>query len=285
MKKISIILPVYNGEKYLKQLIHEIRNQKTKHEIEIIAAVSQSTDNSLELSKLLCDVTFEVENFNHAITRHEAAKMSSGEILVFITQDIKPYNKMWLETLVEPLITENNIVATYARQVAYPKSSETERLSREFNYPVYNRLCNRDTKAKWGRKNIYYSDACSATKRDVFFKLGGYNFYTVTNEDVVYALKVINNGFDILYNSNSIVYHSHDFKIKSVYNRYKLIGTFESNYKEELREYSSLGEGKKLLLYLVKNLLRRGKIHELFLLGIEMPIKYFAYKKGFNKLK
>ena len=282
MKKVSIILPVYNGEKYLENLISRIRNQKLDYGIEIIAPVSKSNDRSYEISKKLCEVAYQVKNFNHAKTRHEAALLASGEILVFITQDIMPYDDYWLENLIKPLSVDDSIVASYSRQIAYPNATETEKLMRKFNYPDYDRLCNLKTKEKWGRKNIYYSDASSATIKEVFFELGGYNFEVGTNEDVIYALKVINEGKSILYNSKSKIYHSHNFEVKEAYQRYKLIGSFESSYRNELRDYSSLGEGKKLVMYLIIGLIKRGKFKELFLLGIDMITRYYAYKKGYS---
>ncbi|WP_048717629.1 glycosyltransferase family 2 protein [Bacillus sp. 522_BSPC] len=282
MKKISIILPVFNGEKYIRKLIDKIRLQKIENDFEIIAAVSKSNDRSLELCEQLCDITFLVENFNHAKTRHVAALKASGDILVFITQDVTPYDHVWLKNLVEPLFGDNDIVATYSKQIAYPYATETEKLMRQFNYPDYDRLCNNMTIEKWGRKNIYYSDASSATLKETFFSLGGYDFDVGTNEDVVYALNVIISGKSILYNSKSKVYHSHNFEVGSVYKRYKLIGSFEKRYQNDLKDYSSLGEGRKLLYFLLKNLLKRFKIKDLLLLGIDLLTRYLGYKKGYS---
>ncbi|MCK1981948.1 MULTISPECIES: glycosyltransferase [Peribacillus] len=283
MNKVSIILPIYNGEKYLDKLIGEIRKQEINYDVEIIGAVSKSNDKSLEKALSLCDVAFLVENFNHAKTRHEAALRGTGNVLVFITQDIIPYNEFWLSNLVMPLLEKNEIVATYSRQVAYTTASETERLIREFNYPDYDRICNKDTKEEWGRKTIFYSDSSSATLREIFIELGGYDFEVGTNEDVIYALNVIESGKSILYNSKSIVYHSHDFEIRSAFNRYKLIGSFEKRYQGRLKEYSSLNEGRKLLKYLVSKLLKQFKIKDLTLLFIDLTTRFVAYKKGYNK--
>ncbi|MCK2002960.1 glycosyltransferase family 2 protein [[Brevibacterium] frigoritolerans] len=283
MKKVSIILPIYNGEEYLNNLIPKIRNQHIDMEIEIIAAVSNSKDNSLIVARNLCDITYSVGNFNHAKTRHEAALKASGEYLVFITQDITPVNDYWLQNLIKPLLLNKEVVATYSRQIAYKDSSLTEKLVREFNYPSYDRVCNKNTKEKWGRKNIYYSDASSATIKAVFLNLGGYDFEIETNEDVIYALNVIESGKSILYNSNSKIYHSHDFQIREVFERYKLIGSFEKKYKDQLKEYSSLGEGKKLLFYVTAALIKKFKIKELFLLGLDMPTRYIAYRTGYKK--
>jgi len=282
MNKISIILPVYNGEKYLRHLIPKIRSQKIDAEVEVIAAVSKSKDNSLQVAQELCDIAYLVDFFNHAKTRHEAALKGSGNVFVFITQDITPYDDYWLRNLVTPLLEDQEIAATYSRQIAYPDASETERLIREFNYPDYDRLCNNSTKEKWGRKNIFYSDSASATRRDVYLELGGYNFEVGTNEDVIYAINVINNGYSILYNSKSKVYHSHDFEVKAAFSRYKLIGAFERQFEEELKEYSSMGEGKKLLLYLLPRLVKKLKVKDLGLLPVDLATRYFGYKKGFT---
>ncbi|MBR4632784.1 MAG: glycosyltransferase family 2 protein [Elusimicrobia bacterium] len=50
MPKISIIIPVYNVEKYLRQCLDSVVNQ-TFHDIEIICANDGSSDNSLSILK------------------------------------------------------------------------------------------------------------------------------------------------------------------------------------------------------------------------------------------
>ena len=47
--KVSVIIPVYNVEKYLRECIDSILNQ-TLHELELICSVDDgSTDGSLEI--------------------------------------------------------------------------------------------------------------------------------------------------------------------------------------------------------------------------------------------
>lgn len=50
MEKVSIIIPVYNVEKYLKKCLDSITNQSYKN-LEIIIIDDGSTDNSLEIAK------------------------------------------------------------------------------------------------------------------------------------------------------------------------------------------------------------------------------------------
>ena len=67
---VSIIIPVYNGEHHLDELIENLVNQTYK-KIEIITVDNNSTDNSLELLKILSkEKTFlrileKVELYNH----------------------------------------------------------------------------------------------------------------------------------------------------------------------------------------------------------------------------
>ena len=45
--KISVVIPVYNGEKYLKECINSVLNQPYK-DIEIITINDGSKDNSVD---------------------------------------------------------------------------------------------------------------------------------------------------------------------------------------------------------------------------------------------
>ena len=50
MAKVSVIIPVYNTEKYLKECLDSVINQ-TFNDIEIICINDGSTDNSLDILK------------------------------------------------------------------------------------------------------------------------------------------------------------------------------------------------------------------------------------------
>jgi len=278
MEKISIIVPIYNGEKYLEKLVSKIKEQEINKKIELIALVTKSKDNSLKKAKKLFDIVLEIEKFNHAKTRHEGALKSSGGILVFITQDILPYDNNWLKNLIEPL--NDNIVASFSRQIAYEEHSDIEKIIREFNYPNKDRICNKEMKEKNGRKNIFYSDASSAIIKEKFFELGGYDFEVPTNEDVYLANTIVENGYSFLYASQSRIWHSHQLSLKETYKRYKAIGQFEKSYKNEIDFSKTQSEGNKILFYLIKELLKRKNMKELIYLPFDMGARWIGYKNG-----
>ncbi|MCX3066999.1 glycosyltransferase family 2 protein [Cetobacterium somerae] len=275
--KVSVICPVYNGEKYLKNLFSEVREQENIEFIEIIAPISKSSDNSLEEAKKYADIAYEVNNFNHGRTRHEAALKANGDYLVFITQDIVPVDKLWLYNLIKDL--SDKTVAAFSKQIAYKEHGEIEKLIREFNYPDMRRICSKENAEINGRKNIFYSDAASVIIKEEFFRLGGYNFIVPTNEDVVLANNIIKNGKSFIYEPNSKIYHSHKLSFKENYKRYEDIGKFEKLYSKEIDFSNTSGEGKKLVIFVIKNLLKKGKILELGYFGIDILVRLLGYRK------
>lgn len=277
-EKISIIVPIYNGEKYLEKLVEKIKQQEGNFNIELIALVSISQDKSLEKAKKLFDRVVEIKNFNHAKTRHEGALIAKGNVLIFITQDILPYDNEWLNNLVKPLNDE--IIASFSKQIAYQKHSEIEKIIREINYPEEDRVCKEENKEKNGRKNIFYSDASSAIIKKYFFELGGYNFEVPTNEDVYLASKIIKSGKAFIYSSESRVWHSHQLSLKESYKRYKDIGKFEKLFAKEIDFSKTESEGRKLTRYLIKELIKRKKIKELIYLPFDLSVRWLGYKVG-----
>ena len=92
MKKISIIVPVYNVEQYLKKCLDSLVNQ-TLDSIEIIVINDGSLDNSKEIikryQKKYNDKIVFIDNKNQGIgkTRNEGIKKARGEYLAFVDSD------------------------------------------------------------------------------------------------------------------------------------------------------------------------------------------------------
>ncbi len=92
MPKVSIIVPVYNVEKYLKQALESAVNQ-TLNDIEIICVDDCSTDNSLNILKeyQLKDNRIKIieqkENKGQGVARNIALDIASGEYIMFLDPD------------------------------------------------------------------------------------------------------------------------------------------------------------------------------------------------------
>lgn len=91
MTKISIIIPVYNSAKFLKQCMESLINQTLK-EIEIICINDGSTDESLEILKFYSQKDERIkivdkENEGQSVARNIGIEMASGEYLGFVDSD------------------------------------------------------------------------------------------------------------------------------------------------------------------------------------------------------
>lgn len=90
MVRVSVVVPIYNAEKYLKQCLDSIVNQ-TLREIEIILIDDGSTDGSAAICReYLGDgrVTyFRKENEGLAAARQDGMDRASGEYIGFVDSD------------------------------------------------------------------------------------------------------------------------------------------------------------------------------------------------------
>lgn len=92
MPKVSVIIPVYNTEKYLRKCLDSVCNQ-TLSDIEIICVNDCSTDNSFEIIKeyALKDDRIKLidfkENKGAAVARNSGINEAKGEYIGFVDSD------------------------------------------------------------------------------------------------------------------------------------------------------------------------------------------------------
>ena len=88
---VSIIIPIYNKEKYLNNCISSIKNQSLK-DIEVICVDDGSTDNSLSTLKSYTsdDSRFKIikqENRGPGLARNVGLENATGEYVLFLDAD------------------------------------------------------------------------------------------------------------------------------------------------------------------------------------------------------
>ena len=112
MTKVSVIIPCYNVEKYLRQCLDSVINQTLK-DIEIICVNDGSPDNSIQILQEYAQkdgrvVIIDRENKGVAESRNEGIKKANGEFVCFMDpDDLYPSNDI-LETLYNRAV-ENDV--------------------------------------------------------------------------------------------------------------------------------------------------------------------------------
>ena len=91
--KVSVIVPVYNGEEYIQTSISSIINQEFSENYEIIVVDDGSDDNSLDIAQELLsksDIPYKLvyqRNSGVSVARNNGIEVSRGDYLVFVDSD------------------------------------------------------------------------------------------------------------------------------------------------------------------------------------------------------
>lgn len=276
---ISIICPLYNAKKYIKNLDESIKMQKNVYIESIKYVLTESSDNTEELLKdLNANYTkIKKEQFSHSLTREKEAMESKGDIIVFITQDIIIRDRLWLYNLTKDIINEK-CQAAFSRQVC--ENNSIEKYIREKNYPNKSRIVSKMDIEKLGLLTFFFSDASAAIKSDIFKELNGYDSKDlIISEDMYFAYKLIMEGYKIKYCADSVVIHSHDFTLKQLYKRYFDTGKFfaENSY---LNNYKVNKSGYNLAKYVLIRSIKEKNFKVLFGMTANFVTRFSAMKIG-----
>lgn len=276
---IDIICPIYNAQKYILALNESLRKQKKVKINQIYYLVTESNDDT-ELIMKKNDIPYTLickNEFSHSLTREQQAMECTADILCFITQDIIIEDECWLYHLTKN-IENGNCQAAFSRQIS--KYNNIEKYTREKNYPENSRIVSKNDLKSLGLNTFFFSDASSAIRRDIFQELNGYDQKKLpTNEDMYFAYKLIMNGYKISYEADSVVYHSHNFTLKELYERYRLTGIFmqENSY---LDKFGTSKAGGGLAKYIIKRAIEDHNFKVIFRFPFDMAARLIGMKVG-----
>ncbi len=90
MKRVSVIIPVYNSSKHIKECIESVINQ-TYNNIEIIVVDDAGSDNSVEIIKSINDSRIKIlelkQNVGVAMARNKGIEIATGDYICFLDSD------------------------------------------------------------------------------------------------------------------------------------------------------------------------------------------------------
>ena len=147
---ISVIVPVYNAERFLQECIDSLLHQ-TKDDIEIVLVNDGSTDNSKKIIEENCkrhdNITFvDQENKGVCVARNAGIAAAKGDYIGWLDADdfLKPTA---LEELYD-LIMQNNADYGYYNVCFYPEAVKTKKAwfkeykgKRDWNFIERNSQC------------------------------------------------------------------------------------------------------------------------------------------------
>lgn len=239
MLKISIIILSKNEEKYIDSTLRGVFNQNTGQECEVILIDSGSQDSTLGIAARYPVKILEIPagEFSHGLTRNRGARLATGDIVVFLNADATPVDEYWLKGLIEDFNNDEKIAGIYSRILARPECNPLRGWevlnenpgSKQIRYIKdfygYQRM-----KPPEKRAFLSFNSISCAIRRDFLLQ---YPFKDLGfGEDLEWGKRIMENGYKIVFEPQSAVFHSHNFY-------FSFTGTFKK-YFDDSRINNSL---------------------------------------------
>lgn len=145
MAELSIIVPLYNSEKYIEKCIESIILEMSSYD-ELIIVDDGSTDASLDICNRFTSDNIKVfHNDNHGVSfsRNFGVKHSNGKYITFIDSD-DSFSPGWRETLDAGIRTNSDVVY-------YSYLSENKLTNTDIVYSIICQNTRINTSSCWGK--------------------------------------------------------------------------------------------------------------------------------------
>ncbi len=186
-KKVSVIVPIYNVEKYLEGAIESIVNQTFK-DIEIILVNDGSTDNSQEIIKKYAKkdkriIVINKDNGGLGSARNKGLEKASGDFIAFIDSDDWIQTDM-IEKMYNKAMEEQLDVVICSYKSIYTNSNEI--------FEIPSNIINDTIEGKNSRIFNIFSACCKLYKKEFLIK-NKFQFVEEKRwyEDLPFSVKVL----------------------------------------------------------------------------------------------
>lgn len=279
---VDIIIPVYKPDEKLVYLVDRLQQQDYKIKtIRIINTKSEVPLPPITMGPFPVEIIeIEAKDFDHGATRNMGARLSSADLLIFMTQDAVPAERSLVSSFVREFEKYQDVNIAYGRQLPNQDCRLVEQFTRRFNYPEESRVKSIQDLESMGIKTFFFSDVCGAYRRRPFLQRGGFESPIIFGEDLVHTAKCVSDGERVAYVAEAKVYHSHNYNCLQQFHRNFDGGVVQAVYAELFKDIPSEGEGIKLVKKTAACLLRIGKPFLLLELFFQSAFKYAGYFLG-----
>lgn len=181
MPRVTIVLPTYNGEKYIRESINSILSQNYTN-WELIIVNDCSTDNTSKIIQQYSQEDKRIQIINNSVNKklpkslNTGFKFASGEYLTW-TSDDNIYEKDAIEKMVKYLDANRNMPMVRADMLLIDENAEVISESQEYDYPkMFINNC---------------MGACFMYRRSVAQKVGQYDETLFCVEDYDYWIRIM----------------------------------------------------------------------------------------------
>jgi glycosyltransferase involved in cell wall biosynthesis len=225
---VSIIIPVYNGEKYLAEAIESVLVQ-TYRPVEIIVIDDGSTDESANIAKSFKDVRYSHQtNQGVSVARNVGLENARGEFIAFLdADDIWMFNKLY--TQINYLLKNPHVCYTITNQriIIEPGTSVPAFFNKE--------LLQKDHAA--------FVPSSLVTRKVVFEQIGGFDTtYVNSGEDIEWFIRAKDAGMLMVVHEETLLHrrmHKSNISMHRRKNYPRLLRTLKKTIDRQANQLSA----------------------------------------------
>lgn len=226
---VSIIIPIFNAEKFLPNLFQCFDSMKFEKDDEILLIDNGSTDKSVELCKNQQKKNSNLYKYflydkkaGSYVARNYGVQKAKGDILVFTDSDTKPV-RSWLSTIKKEIrlgrIIAGKIELEMVNGDLWEQFDTIAHLNSEEN-----------------AKNNRIATANMAVYKDDFYKIGLFE-ERFSGGDYEWSQRAVKKGMEIFFAPEALVYHPTRKTFKEILKKEQRIAYGDGNHariKQEL---------------------------------------------------
>ncbi len=211
MKVISIVIPNWNGEKYLKTCLESLKNQTYK-DIEIIIIDNDSQDSDYKWLKTYSNIVFKKLDKNYGFSKavNEGIKLAQNEFVILLNNDTIATSN-WLSELTKAISKDKKIFSVSSKMVQYYNKSLIDDAGDE--YCILGQAIQRghnEPVTKYSSIGEVFTSCAGAAiyRKSIFSEIGFFDesfFAYMEDVDIGYRARI--NGYKNMYNPMAVIYH------------------------------------------------------------------------------
>lgn len=200
MKSVSIIIPIFNGERFLPFLFESLEKCNFEENDEVLLVDNASVDET----KSLCmeqvnknkkfKYLFYSEKADSYAARNFAAKNAKGDVLIFTDCDCKP-SRSWLDILRESTTDGKFVAGNIQLEILEHTIWEC--------FDSFTHL----SQTKRNLKDGNVATACMSVMKNDFFNIVGEFEERFAGGDFEWSNRAIRKGMVLIYEEEALVYH------------------------------------------------------------------------------
>ncbi len=287
--KVSVVVPIYNGEEDLNDLIQCLYNQTyPKNQIEYLLVNNNSSDSTVKILEqavteaekkgIILKALNENEIQSSYAARNKGIRQATADIIAFTDADCRPIPE-WIEELIKPFIDEK-IGIVVGELTALSGDSILEKYAERYGVMSQKFLLEHSFLP-------YGQTANLAIRKNIFYQVGLFRPYLTTGGDADICWRIQQEtNWKLTFAIKAVIRHRHRSTLKELRSQWRRYGT-SNQYLHQLygvdlmRDFTSKEIFYRLGRWLIKDIPRdtikliKGQGSPIDI--IKMPIDLFSF--------